>query len=790
MKQGVFFLGLLSVAVTQAQEATGPSLTIDRIMEGEAFVGSLPEEISWSDNSEAIYFSWNPDQDTLRSTYRAEIGSREISRLSFEALRELPGEGEYNRDYSAKVYEKEGDLFLMDLSDYSVQRITNTLQRESGPRFSGDGQSVVYRQDDNLFQWKLNDGSTTQLTRFTSGGNQEHKKDPQDLWLEQEQLELFEVLQERKQKEDAGKYRREQSRFRRPVEIELGSKNLGRMTISPDLRYVIYQLILRAEDENTMVPDYVTRSGYTTELRSRPKVGSPQNRYETWILDLQADSTHRIGTSEIPGIYDKPAFLRDYASDTATYEEQYNEPKEVEIGMPAFSDEGKALVNITSTDHKDRWIMMLELSTGVLRPIDHQHDEAWIGGPGIGWMSRPEMGWIDEETVWFKSEKTGYAHLYSANIRSGKTRALTGGDFEILSATLSRDKGTFYLVSNRESPFEHQFYHLPSTGGRMVQITYMKGGHEVTVSPDEQWLAIRYSYSNQPWELYVMANEKGGEMEQLTESTSEAFRAYPWRDPEIVYFQARDGIEVPASLYRPAPENRNGAAVIFVHGAGYRQNVHHWWPGYYREYMFHNFLADEGYTVLAIDYRASAGYGRDWRTAIYRHMGGKDLEDQVDGARFLVGKYGIDRERIGIYGGSYGGFMTLMAMFKAPGTFRSGAALRSVTDWAHYNQGYTSAILNTPVADSLAYARSSPLYFAEGLQGQLLMLHGMVDTNVHFQDIVRLSQRLIELKKENWELAVFPVEDHGFQEASSWSDEYRRIFKLFETTLTEPYDHK
>ena len=196
-----------------------------------------------------------------------------------------------------------------------------------------------------------------------------------------------------------------------------------------------------------------------------------------------------------------------------------------------------------------------------------------------------------------------------------------------------------------------------------------------------------------------------------------------------------------------------------------------------------NLLVDYGYTVLDIDYRASAGYGRDWRTAIYRHMAGKDLTDQVDGARFLVEARHVDPERIGIYGGSYGGFITLMALFTQANVFAAGAALRPVTDWAHYNHWYTSNILNVPYADSLAYVRSSPIYHAEGLKGALLMCHGMVDVNVHFQDVVRLSQRLIELGKENWELAVYPVEGHGFREPSSWTDEYKRILKLFEENL-------
>ena len=126
-----------------------------------------------------------------------------------------------------------------------------------------------------------------------------------------------------------------------------------------------------------------------------------------------------------------------------------------------------------------------------------------------------------------------------------------------------------------------------------------------------------------------------------------------------------------------------------------------------------------------------------------------------------------------------------MAMFTQPDVFAAGAALRPVTDWAHYNQGYTSNILNIPQEDSIAFRRSSPIYHAAGLKGPLLICHGMVDVNVHFQDAVRLVQRLIELKKENWELAVYPVEDHGFREPSSWTDEYKRILKLFESNLSK-----
>ena len=194
--------------------------------------------------------------------------------------------------------------------------------------------------------------------------------------------------------------------------------------------------------------------------------------------------------------------------------------------------------------------------------------------------------------------------------------------------------------------------------------------------------------------------------------------------------------------------------------------------------MFHNLLTQYGYTVIDIDYRASKGYGRDCRTAIYRNMGGKDLEDQLAGKRYLVENHQIDPDRIGIYGGSYGGFITLMALLKTPDEFACGAAIRSVTDWSNYNYEYTSNVLNTPIKDSIAYQRSSPIYYADGLKKSLLMLHGMIDDNVQYQDIIRLNQRFIELGKNNWNLATYPIEKHGFKTTSSWVDEYSRIFNL------------
>jgi dipeptidyl aminopeptidase/acylaminoacyl peptidase len=368
-------------------------------------------------------------------------------------------------------------------------------------------------------------------------------------------------------------------------------------------------------------------------------------------------------------------------------------------------------------------------------------------------------------------------------LKSKKKTQLTKGNWEVRDVSLSNDKKTFYLTTNTTHPGNRNYYKLNTSDGILQHLLTNDGAHEVSLSPDENTLLVRYSYKNKPWELYIADNKNNATLRQITFSTTENFNAYPWRKPEVITFQAQDGATVYARLYKPQTANANKAAVLFVHGAGYLQNAHNYWSNYHREYMFNNLLVDLGYTVLDIDYRASDGYGRDFRTGIYRFMGGKDLSDQIDGKKYLVDNYGIDANRVGIYGGSYGGFITLMAMFTAPKEFASGAALRSVTDWAHYNHGYTGNILNFPETDPDAYKKSSPIYFANNLEGNLLMLHGMVDDNVEYKDIVRLSQRFIELGKKKWELAVFPVEAHGFKETYSWIDEYSRILNLFNTTL-------
>lgn len=817
MKKTAFLLSLFLPVFVFSQSG----LTIEKIMQAPQWIGTSPSNPFWSTGSDTLFFNWNPDKNPSDSLYFITTKNHTPQKATVTQKQSVlnPRGVNYNSTHTALVFAIDGDIFYKTLKDNKTISVTQTVTRENNPVFSFNDKAIVYQSGQNLMSWDIANGQTSQLTNFSAqqqstggqgmggsqgfrggqgfgsgrgfgqmdGDNQSGSRGGNtgtdaEKWLQNEQFQYMEILRERdeKRKASAAYNRAHQQKSLRVLPTE--GKILSGVEVSPDGNNVSYRLMKQAPtSKSTIVPNYVTNTGYTTDIPGRKKVGEPQGSSSLYVYDRSIDSVFQIKTDDWEGIKDIPEFYKDYPTEYEVLKKK-NKSKPVNFGFQTlWSPEGKYLLfDARSQDNKDRWIMIWDAASHKLIQADHQHDEAWIAGPGI----YGNYGWIDNQTIYYQSEKTGYSHLYLYNAGTGTTRQLTQGNYEVQAAVLSPDKKSFYITTNELEPGQTQFYQLDIASGKQSRVTTMTGGNDVTVSPDGKQIAILYSYTNKPWELYLQDNKPGTQAVQITDKAeSPEWKAYPWRDPEIITFTARDGAKVYARVFKPENAKPGAPAVVFVHGAGYLQNAHKWWSSYFRENMFHNFLADNGYYVIDADYRGSAGYGRDWRTGIYRYMGGKDLDDNVDAAKYLVDKYGVDAHRIGVYGGSYGGFITLMAMFTAPDVFAAGAGLRSVTEWANYNHGYTSNILNEPQNDSIAYRRSSPIYFAKGLKGHLLMCHGLIDTNVHAQDIIKVSQRLIELRKENWELALFPVEDHGFVEPTSWMDEYKRIFKLFETVL-------
>jgi dipeptidyl aminopeptidase/acylaminoacyl peptidase len=774
-----WFAVLLLAVAAQGQNF---DLSIDNIMRGPNLYGYVPDDLRWTPDGSRLYFTWKQWNDPLekdRDTYVVNRDGSGLRKLSDEEKKDAPpSNGDRTRDKRMIVYVDDGDVYLW--SDGKRRAITQTTDVESSPHFTFDEQRVTFVRDNNLFAVSLHDGSTVQLTNVAGPDDKgpnvtmwdDKKGTESQEYLKREERKLLAIVDERARKREEDEAKKKKEHPLKPFKLDK-RQSVTDMHLTPDGKYVV--TVVRTEFEKSkraIVPTYVTESAYTDTIPSREKVGDTLPAARIAVLNAANGEVKWFDHGLKPLEEQKREKTEKIEKVEATQQETAK-PKEREVALraPVWSEDGKrAFLFVRSTDNKDAWLMAFDPSTAKGRTIVTMHDDAWLRG-----FDTPAPGWLaDNQTIYYSSEATGFMHLYEVPFEGGSPRAMTSGNWEVDSVTLSNDKKSFYLTTSEETPFERHFYRMPVAGGTRTKLTTTAGDNEAVPPPDGTVIAEVYSYTNKPPEVFIGAK-------RVTTSPAPEFANYPWLDVPIVRFRARDGVDVPARIYKPA--NPSGRAVIFVHGAGYLQNVHRWWSSYSREYMFHHLLMSRGYTVLDVDYRGSRGYGRDWRTAIYRHMGGKDLDDQIDAARWLVSQQGVDPKRIGVYGGSYGGFITLMALFTQPDVFAAGAALRPVTDWAHYNNGYTSSILNFPQSDAEAYKQSSPIYFAEGLKGRLLICHGMVDTNVHFQDSVRLAQRLIELRKTNWELAAFPVENHGFVEPTSWADEYKRIYKLFEETL-------
>jgi dipeptidyl aminopeptidase/acylaminoacyl peptidase len=453
---------------------------------------------------------------------------------------------------------------------------------------------------------------------------------------------------------------------------------------------------------------------------------------------------------------------------------------------PFWNVEGtRAVAQFIGEDHQDVWFAEIDPGSGSTRVITHDHDDAWIGGPPIqaNYLQPALMEWLPGDRFVFASERTGWSHLYLAD-PDGQVRPLTEGEWEVRGAELSRDRSTWVLQAGREHPADDQLYRMPATGGTLEALTEPPGRHEGRLSPDGTRMAVVYGESVQLPDLFLRSSSGTDVGARVTESGTDAFFSHPLVRPEIVSFDHPDGRPLWAALFQPENPDPQRPAIVHVHGGGYRQFAHRGWSvyGYALHLGFINYMVQQGYTVLDFDYRGSAGFGRDYRTDIARSMGIKDADGAVAAARYLARERGVDPARIGIYGVSYGGFMTLMSQFRYPGVFAAGIARASVSDWAHYSDGWTSRILGVPQDDPEAYRRSSPIYYAEGLEDHLLITHGLVDDNVHFQDTARLIQRLIELEKD-FEVMVYPVEPHTIQTEASRYDYVRRATRFFDRWL-------
>ena len=834
---GWLWLGLLLAVRLGAQGPSVP-LSLEQIMADPEWMGSRPEQAFLSADGRTVYYQIKDAGRETRSLWRVGVEGGAPERLG--AAEETVAESDkrvWSADRSRVAWLRGGNVWVREGG--TARQLTRTGEATELLTFVGAGE-VAFRAGDRVLAVALATNVTRLVAALRVTDDPDQPKSPKGALAEAERR-LFDTVR-RAEEQRAEKAAQDAELARQaasaPRPWYFGKdKALRTVSLSPDGRRMLVGVTaaeLRGRRER--MPAYVNPEAYVEPREVRTKVGTDKPVAETfYLLDLATGKRRTLSLAALPGLTEDPlAPLREAAEARQKAKEKQEKKAAAEAegdvarateeaakdgtekpadgakpdagrkkagpravygyagSLPSApanpvawtGDGARVAISLFAYDNKDRWIAEIDWAGAVVRARHRLTDAAWVNDYAFN-----EFGWLpDGSGVWYLSEESGYSRLH---VQRGTDAAvaLTPDKAEASSVQLDPRGGWFYYRANRAHPGRHDVWRVSFDGKREEQVTALGGGTTYELSGDGARLLLEHGTTTRPAELYVQAAAPGAPARRVVSGISDAFARIDWEAPEIVPVPSAPGVApVYSRIYGRKAALAGGTprpAVMFVHGAGYLQNAHDGWSQYFREFMFHQLLVQRGYVVIDMDFRASAGYGRDWRTAIHRRMGTPELEDFRAGVEWLVRHANVDRARIGVYGGSYGGFMTLMALFRAPDLFAAGAALRPVTDWAHYNHHYTSNILHTPELDPEAYAASSPIEFADGLQRPLLISHGMLDDNVHFQDSVRLAQRLIELKKEAWEVALFPVEAHAYREAVSWLDQYRRVLRLMEREVKE-----
>ncbi len=749
----LFILALLTLLPLPMVSAQ--TLDVRTIMREPSIAGMRVESQRLSPNGEFVIYAWSAEAREPKDLYfvstkggtprllvkaeenfEARTGAAEsklnyglIVRDEFARAREKGLGGiDISPDSKRLLFSQNSDVYVIELGDAASKprRIFRTQGAESGARWLGND-SILYSMSGNFFVITLKDASVVQVTR---------EANPQSFI------------------------------------------SVSGVVTTQDSKLLAYVVSDGSKQRALFVPNYLDEF-----------VQTPSSR--------RGFNDQKIYVSRLDGGQERPFEIKLPKSEGVGYIR----------GLDWAADNSSLLVDRIDQDLKRRQLFYITSAgskdeKSIL--VTEEVDEKWVASLSRIVESNPK----DPGVLFFGSERDGFNHLYVAKLNNDQFNIsqVTKGQFEVDWAKWSPSGETIVLSSTEKGASERQFFELNLAVNERYPITSGQSGMKTGAQLEGDGMPVLLyegSTWNKPGDLFAISVCTKCRAiftpARLTDTVPANFSSMKWNAPKFIDIPSRDGKPIKSKIYLPeqfesevaSAKKRGGRKVfpmvIFVHGAGYLQNTINGWNNYYREFMFNQILTRKGYVVLDIDYRGSAGYGRDWRTDVHDFLGGKDYDDHVDAIDYVVKYFSVDGDRVGVYGGSYGGFMAGMLITRAPEKVAAAAALRPVFDWKNYFYSspiYTVERLGFPEKNPEAYRRSSPISYAEQLKRPLLILHGLVDSNVPAQDSIQMIEKLMRLEKTKFfEAMLFPSEDHGFIRPSSWADEYERIEAFFDKHL-------
>src|SRR5579859_3810377 len=417
-------------------------------------------------------------------------------------------------------------------------------------------------------------------------------------------------------------------------------------------------------------------------------------------------------------------------------------------------------------------LLVADTANGQTRTALNETDQYWIN------VSNDLHFLKDGKRFLWSSERSGYRHLYLYDLEGKQLAQITKGDWEVSAVdAVDEGKGMVYFTGTAKTPLERHLYRVSLDGSAISRITIHNGMHGVNMAPDASAFVDTYSDVLTPPRQEV-ARADGSLLRVINENKVAELTTYHLSAPQFLSVKTHDGVQLNAVMVKPPDfdPSKKYPVLVYTYGGPHAQVVLNAWGG--NTAMWHQLMAQKGYIIFSVDNRGSGGRGHAFEEPIHSGLGAKELSDQRDGVAYLKTLAYVDPERIGIWGWSYGGHMTLHAMFESGGEFKAGFAGGPVTDWHFYDSIYTERYLGLLPQNAVGYRASSPIERAEGFKGKLLIAHGTGDDNVHYANTLSLINELIEMGKYV-EVMAFPGRGHGVSDPAARKVLMTRVTQFF-----------
>jgi dipeptidyl-peptidase-4 len=618
-----------------------------------------------------------------------------------------------------------GALYVYDLDAKPGQRVRFVVDSQSSPvydpKFSPQGTVIAYVRDGNLYLVEVISGETRQLTV-------DGKRTVQN-----------------------------------GVAEHVAQEEMGRHSgywWSPDGKYIAYTQIDEAQVHLVQRPAYYADRIEVIEQRY-PAAGEPNALVRVGVVEVETGQTTWMDTGQ------------------GGWESGH---ADVYIARVDWLPNSRTVaIQVQSRDQKTLDLLFADARTGASSRILQETDAHWVELHDDLRFLKASEDLSEARFVW-SSEGTGYKHLYLYDLDGRLMRPLTSGSWPVSKLTgIDEERGLVYFEGWTKSPLEHHLYRVSLNGGPVEQVTRQPGWHQAVLSPDCAHFIDTHSALLQPPQVHLQTVD-GKRLTTLEPNDLPERAEYLWLEPEFVTLYAEDGTPLHGRLTRPPDFNptQRYPVIVKVYGGPHAQTVVDAWdPSLYAQ-----LFAQQGYLVWELDNRGMGGRSKAFGTALHLHMGGVEVQDQLIGVEYLKTLPYVDPARLGIYGWSYGGYMTLMCMCRAPEVFQAGVAVAPVTDWKLYDTHYTEHYMGHPDENEAGYRESSVLTHIGNVQGNLLLVHGMADDNVLFQNSVLLMDAL-QKASIPFEMMAYPGKKHGIRGKAARIHLFQMILEFLHRHLSQ-----